>query len=198
MKKLLVLMMALVMTLSLAACGGDKNPTAATPATTPDTTPSSSAPNTSESIDFVEFTGNGLSFALPIDFEYVQTDENTGGMIFANEERTAVVTVGVKTEDAGTSADITDDLLLAALSAGGLSDATLNSSGAVEQDGGTSVVGFGKGTMKNGTVMNSVLQYFYPADGVYHVISYLYAVDAGSSLDDNIELVLSTVKSAKE
>ena len=200
MKKLLVLIMALAMTLSLAACGGDKNPTAATPAATPDTTPSSSTPNTSESIDFVEFTGNGLSFALPVDFEYVYTDETTGSMIFANAEKTAVVTVGVKTEDSITSTDLTEDDLLAALSAdGGLSDATLESSGTVEQDGGTAVVGFGKGTMKNGTVMNSVLQYFFPADGSgYHVISYLYAVDAGSSLDDNIELVLSTVKSAKE
>ncbi len=194
MKKLLVLMMIFVMTLSLAACGGDENPTA----TTPDTTPSSSAPNTSESIDFVEFTGNGLSFALPADFEYVQTDESTGGMIFSNEDRNAVVTVGPWTEDAGTSADITDDVLLASLTAGGLSDATLESSGSVEQDSGTAVVGFGKGTMKNGMDMNAVVEFFFPADGGYHAISYLYAVDAGSSLDDNIELVLSTVKTAKE
>ena len=195
MKKLLVFMMAFAMTLSLAACGGDKNPTA----TTPDTTPSSSAPNTPDSIDFVEVTGNGLSFALPVDIKYLKTDDNNGSMIFANEERTAVITLGVKTEDAVTSADITDDVLLAALSAGGgLSDATLESSGTVEQDGGTAVAGFGKGTMKNGTVMNSVIQYFFPADGGgYHAISYLYAVDGGSSLDDTIEQVLSTVKTAK-
>ncbi len=202
MKKLLVLMMALILTLSLAACGGDKAPTPTAPAlATPVTTPSSSALNTSESIDFVEVTGNGISFALPVDIEYVDTDEATGSMIFANAEKTAAVTLGVKTEDSITSADITDDDLLAALSAGGrLSNATLENSGTVEQDGGTAVAAFGKGTMENGTVMNSAIQYFFPADGGgYHVISYLYAVDAGSSLDlnDNITLVMSTVKSAK-
>ena len=214
MKKLLVLTIALILTLSLAACGEDGNPTATTPDTTSDTTStttsattstttsattsSSSAPNTSAPTDFAEITGNGLSFALPVDIKYVKTDDNSGSMIFVNEENTAVVTLGVKTVDAVTSAHITEDVLLAALSAGGgLSDATLESSGTVEQDGGTVVVGFGKGTMKNGVVMNSVIQYFFPADGGYHVISYLYAVDGGSSLDDNIEQVLSTVKTAK-
>lgn len=198
MKKLLVIMIAFAMVLGLAGCGGEENPTATTPDTTSFTTSSSSAPNTSAPIDFVEITGNGLSFALPADIKYIKTDENNSSMLFANEERTAVVTLGVKTEDAVTSEDITNDVLLAALSAGGgLSDATLESSSTVEQDGGTVVVGFGKGTMKNGTAMNSVIQYFFPSDGGYHAISYLYAIDGGSSLEDTIEQVVSTVKTAK-
>ncbi len=199
MKKLLVYMMASAMTLSLAACGGEENTTATTPTNTSTTASSSSAQNTSAPIDFVEITGNGLSFALPADIKYVKTDENSGSMIFANDKSTAVITLGVETEDTVTSTDITDDVLLAALSAGGgLSDATLESSGTVEQDGGTAVVGFGKGTLSNGTVMNSVIQYFFPADGSgYHAISYLYAIDGGSSLDNTIEQVLSTVKIAK-
>ncbi len=196
MKKILVLMTALVMTLSLAACGGDEGSTEPTSDTI---TPSSSVADTTKPGDLVAVTGNGLSFALPLDMKYVKTDENNGGMLFANEDRTAVVTVGVKTEDTVTSADITDDVLLQALSAGGgLSDAKLDHSGTVDQFGGKVVVGFGKGTLSNGTVMNSALQYFFPAEGGgYYVISYIYAVDVGSSLDANIEKVMATVKTAE-
>lgn len=195
MKKLLVIMMAMILTLNLVACGGDQS--SATADT--DTTPSSSDSNTEESIELVEVTGNGLSFNLPADMEYAKTDDNTGSMLFANEESTAVVTLGVMTEDSITSADITEDVLLASLSAGGgLSDVSLESSRMMEHDDGTSVVGIGKGTLQNGTVMNSAIQYFFPADGGgYHAISYLYVVDAGSSLDDTIEQVLSSVKIAK-
>lgn len=196
MKKLLVLMMALAMTLSLAACGGDKTPAPSTP----DPTPSSSAPNTPESNNFVEITGNGLSFALPVDIEYIDTDETTGSMIFANADATAVVTVSVKQEDSITATDLTEDNILAVLSAGGtLSDTTLDHSGTVEQDGGTCLAAFGKGTNENGTVMNSVALFFFPTDGGFHVVHYLYAADAGTSLDreDNITLAMSTVKSAK-
>lgn len=199
MKKLLVLSMALIMTLALVACGEDKSSSGITPADTSTSAPTSANTSNTPSNDLVEFTGNGLEFALPVDIKYVKTEDVAGSMIFANDEKTAVVTLGVKAEDAVTSADITDDVLLAALSGGGgLSDAELESSGTVEQHGGTSVVGFGKGTMQNGAVMNSVIQYFFPGTGDgYHVISYLYAVDGGSSLDDTIELVLSTVKTEK-
>lgn len=195
MKKLLVLMMAIVMTLSLAACGGDQNPAAADT----DTTPASSVQNTEESIDLAEVTGNGLSFKLPADIKLAKTDDNTGSMIFANDENTAVITLGGLTEDLITSTDITDDVLLAALSAGGgLSDVSLESSRTMEHDGGTSVVGIGKGTLSNGMDMISAIQYFFHADGSgYHAISYLYVVDAGSSLEDTIEQVLSSVKAVK-
>lgn len=119
-------------------------------------------------------------------------------MIFANDERTVVVTVGVKTEENITSADITDDVLLQVISGGGsLKGATLDNSGTVEQFGGTAVVGFGKVTMPNETVMNSALQYFFPSDGGCYVISYHYAVDGGTSLDTNIERVMATVKTAE-
>jgi hypothetical protein len=181
MKKLLILMLALVMTLSLAACGGDQNST------------------TSESIDLVEVKGNGLSIRVPADFKYAKTDENIGSMIFANEEKTAVIVLGTLTEDSITSADITDDVLLGALATdSGLSDGSLESSRTIKHDGGTSVVGFGKGKLGNGTVMNSVIQYFFPADDSgYYCIAYLYGVDAGSSLEDTIEQVVSNVKTAK-
>jgi hypothetical protein len=182
MKKLLVLIMAMVMTLSLAACGGETDSTAA-----------------EEAIELVEVTGNGLSFNLPDDIKYAKTDDNFGSMLFADEESTTVITLGALTEDPVTSADITDDILLAALSAGsGLSDGSLESSSTMEHDGGTSVVGFGKGTLPNGMEMNSVIQYFFPADGSgYHAISYLYVVDAESSLEDTIEQVVSSVKTVK-
>lgn len=191
MKKLIVLMMMITLSLSLVACGGDKNPTAPTP----DTTPSSSDADTSKPDDLIANEANGLSFGLPADIKYVQTDEDNGAMIYANDERTAVVTVGVKTETTLTNADVTEDALLEALSAGGgLSDATLDNSATVEQSGGIAVVGFGKGTMSNGTVMNSAVQFFFPADGgSFIVISYLYVVDAGSSMDANIERVMATV-----
>lgn len=55
-------------------------------------------------------------------------------MIFANEQRTAVVTLWGKAEDAVTTADITENVLSAEFSTGGgLNDATLESSGTVEQ-----------------------------------------------------------------
>lgn len=194
MKKLLVLMMALVMTLSLVACGGDQNSTNADS----DITPSSSDSNTEKSIDLVEVTGNGLSFMLPADIKYAKTIDNSGSMIFANDENTAVITLGVLTEDSLTSADITDDVLLAVISAGGaLSDGSLESSRTIEHDDGTSVVGFGKATLQNGMVMNSVIQYFFPVDGGYYAISYQYIIDAGNSLEDTIEQVVSSVKTVK-
>ena len=193
MKKLLVLMMALVLTLSLAACVENNT------VSDSDITPSSSDSNTEESIDLVEVTGNGLSFKLPADIEYAKTDENFGSMFFTNDENTVVITLGVLTEDSTTSADITDDVLLAALSGGGgFSDGSLESSRTIEHDDGTSVVGFGKGTLPNGMVMNSGIQYFFPKDGGgYHAISYLYVVDAGSTLEDTIVQVVSSVKTAK-
>lgn len=185
MKKLFVLMMALIMTLSFAACGGDS-----------DDNSSSNDSNTEETIDLVEVTGNGLSFMLPSDIKYAQTSESNGAMIYANEERTVVITVGVLTEAVFTSDDINDDILLVALSAGsGLSDGSLESSRTIEHDNGISVVGFGKGTLPNGVEMNSVIQYFFPADGSgYYAISYLYAVDADSSLEDTIDQVVSSLK----
>ncbi len=191
MKKLLVLLITLAMTLNFVACGGSEAAT--------DATPSSSDENTSETIDFVEVTGNGLTFPLPADIEYVTTDEATDGMIYANEERTAVVTVSGKIETEATSADITEEDILDSLSAGGgLSDVTLDNYDTVEQDGGTLVNAFGIGTMENGTVMNTAAQYFFTADGSgYHFISYLYVVDAGTSLDDNITATMSTVKFAE-
>jgi len=180
MKKLLVLMMAMVMILSLAACGGDQNSTSG------------------ESIELVEVTANGVSVKLPDDFKYAKTDENNGSMLYANEENTAVVTVGALVEDSVTSADITDDVLLASFAAGGISDATLESSRTVEHDNGTSVVGFGKGTLRDGKAMNSVIQFFLHADGSgYQAISYLFVVDAETSLEDMIEQVLPSVKAVK-
>ena len=183
MKKLLLVMIVLTLSFSLVACGG---------ADTPD-------PSTSKSHDLVVTTGNGLSFALPSDIKYVKTDDSNGAMLFANDEKTAVVTVGVKTEDTTTIADITEDVLLQSLSVGGsLSNAKLDNSGTVEQASGTAIVGFGTGTLSNGTDMNSVIQYFFPGDGGgYYAISYLYVVDGGSSLDTSIENVLATVKTAE-
>jgi hypothetical protein len=189
MKRLLVLMMMLVLTLGLAGCGGGDASDSA-----------SDAGNTPEPNALVEVTGNGLNLSLPADIKYIKTDENNGGMIYSNEERNAVVVISVKTEDAEVSpADISDDVLLTALAGeGSLSDVALDSSDTVEQDGGTYVVGFGKGSLEDGTVMNNVLQYFFPADGGgYYVISYLYGVDAESSLDDTIQEVVSTVKTAQ-
>jgi len=151
-KKLMVLLVMLVMALSLAACGGEDV-----------ADPGRNVENMPDSSGLVDITGNGLCLALPSDFKYAQTDESNGGMNFADEERNAVVTLGVKAEDAVTSGDITDDVLLAALSGNGLlSDATLERSSTVEHDGGTSVVGFGKATLADGQVMNSVVQYFFP------------------------------------
>jgi len=171
-------MMILVMALSFVACGGDEN---------------------SKTGDLVEVTGNGLSFKLPADIKHVKTDENYGSMLFTNEERNVVVTLGAMTEEALTSAEITDEFLFTVLSvANKLSDASFESSRTIEHDDGTSVVGFGKGTMSNGREMNSVIQYFFPADGGgYYAISYIYEVDAGTSLEANIEQVVSSVKIAK-
>lgn len=197
-KKLQVLMMVLAMTLCLAACGEPQNATTGDSGSTPSSTPSES--NTEEPIDLVEATGNGLSIMLPADIKYAKTDDNSGTMLFTNEENTVVVSLGALTEDNSvTSADISNDVLLNALSAsGGLSDASLESSNTIEHDDGVSVVGFGKGTMSNGLAMNSVVQYYFPADGSgYYAIGYLYRVDAGSSLEDTIEQVVSSVKSVK-
>lgn len=86
-----------------------------------------------------------------------------------------------------------------ALSGGGeLKDATLDNSVTLEQEESTSVVGFGKVTMEDGTAVHSVIQYFFPANsGVYQAISYLYPVDEASSLTYNIEDILATVTPAK-
>ena len=194
-KKLLVPMMALVMTLSLVACGGEQNSAAADS----EITASSSDSNIEQSIDLVENTGNGLSLKMPADIKYAKTDDNLGSMIFTNSENTAVITLGVLIKDSVTSADITDDILLAALSGGGgLSDGRLERSQTIEHDDGTSIVGFGKGTLSSGTAVNSVIQYFIPKDGSgYYAISYLYVADAGSSLDDTIEQIVSSVKIVK-
>lgn len=178
MKKLLVLMMALVMTLSLAGCGGDEK---------------------EGSVSLVDVTANGLTIKLPNDIKYVITNETNGAMIYANDESTAIITISAMAVDPVTSSDITDDVLLVALTAGGgLSDGALEKSRTIEhEDGGKSVVGFGKGALSNETDMNSVIHYYFPADGSgYHVISYLYVVDAGSSMENTIEQVISSIKTA--
>ena len=184
MKKLLVLMTALTLTLGLTACQVEIN------------APPTSPTNTSDSVELTEVTGNGLVLALPTNFQYAQTNETTGDISFANENATAVVTVGVKIEDSITSKDITDEVILASL--GGEGNAILDSSETMEQVDGRSVVGFGKVTLEDGMVMNGVLQFFFPAEGgSYYVICYLYDVDAESSLEDMIKHILPTVKAAK-
>ena len=191
MKKLLVLLIALAMALSFAACGGEDAPA--------DVNPASSNESMPDSNDFTEFTGNGLSFSLPTDFEYVNTDD-FGSMQFSNEERTQVVTVGTKGEEQITSTDFTDEDLRTVLEGeGALSNVTLESSEMVEQDGGTSLIAFGKGTL-DGTRMISAIQIFFAEDGGYYPISYLYTADAGTSLEknDNITLVMSSIKRIKE
>ena len=201
MKRLLVLMTILTLSLSITACGEDKDsaaPVTETASSVSGADSSASVADTSELDELIAVTGNGLSFGLPIDIKYVKTDESNGGMIFSNDERTAVVTVGAKTEENITSADITDDVLLQVISgAGALKGAVLENSGTVEQFGGTAVVGFGKVTMPNETVMKTALQYFFPSDGGCYVISYHYAVDVETSLDANIERVMATVKIAE-
>lgn len=136
----------LAITLSLVACGKDKASTVTTPDTTSQAeTTSESTSDTSNTVDFVEVTGNGISLQLPSDITYIKTDDDFGAMIFANEERTSVITLGVMSEDTVTYEDITDEVLLYALSGGGeLRDATLDDSVTVEQKESTSVVGLVK------------------------------------------------------
>lgn len=92
MKKMVVITTTLAISLSLAACGGDKT---STDTTSPTETTSESTDNTSDSVDLVEVTGNEISLKLPSDITYVKTDDRNGAMIFANDERTTVVTLGV-------------------------------------------------------------------------------------------------------
>lgn len=189
MKKLLVLTLALVMALGLVACGNSA------PAST--SAPAASA-EVAEQIEnpFVIVSGNGLSVGMPADIKYVDTSEETGMMVFATDDASAAISFTVKVEDATTPADITEDVLALSLSAGGrLSNVSLDNSGVVEQDAGTSVVGFGKGTTEEGDAMETAIQYFFPADGSgYYAITYMYYSDTANSLADNLELVMSTVK----
>lgn len=179
MKKLFVLLAALTMVFSLMAC-------AAKPA---------EAPSQIEN-PFVIVTGNGLSIGMPADIKYVDTSEETGMMVFATDDASAAISFTVKVEDATTPADITEDVLAQSLSAGGrLSNVSLDNSGVVEQDAGTSVVGFGKGTTEEGDAMETAIQYFFPTDeSGYYAITYMYYSDMANSLADNLELAMSTVK----
>lgn len=82
-------------------------------------------------------------------------------MYFANVECKVDITLGTLTEGPVTSADMTDDEFVFALTAGiGLSGGTFEKSQTIEHEG-----------------------------GAYHYISYLYAVDAGTSLENTIEQV---------
>jgi hypothetical protein len=202
MKKLLVLMLALLLTLGLAACGGAEQPPGAEdaagggdPAAAEDAAEGEDLSDSDDAIGFSTVSGNGLSLEVPADIEYAQTNEASGSVIFADEYTTAVITLGPLKEDSRvTSADITDEVLLSAMSlavAGG----TLDTSRTVEHDGGVSVVGYGKWTVQDDITLHSVLQYFFPADGGgYYTISYLYVEDAGSSLEDTIDQVISSVR----
>ena len=191
MKKWMLILMVLVLAMSLIACGGED-------ASDPAGDPGSSEANSSDTIDLVEVTGNGLALLLPSDIEYLQIDE-FGTMIYSNEDRTEVVSVGAFEEDqVSTSTDITEEVLVGALTGEGQHEATLDRTETLEHEGGTSTVGFGQVTLQDGTVADSALQYFFPAEGGgYHVISYLYVTEVEDCLADAIEEVVSSVTPEK-
>jgi len=194
MKKLLVLMMALLMTVSIAACGGDESSASAEP----DVTPAVSESNPEESVELVEFTGNGITLMVPADFTSTTMDESNGNLSVVNKENPAAITISEKKVDSISSDDITDEVLISSITYSGMIDGTLDRSSRYENDGGTSVVGFGQGKLDDGSVMNTVIQFYILADGSgYHVVSYLYEVGSDSSLEGTIEQVASSVKPAE-
>lgn len=199
MKKLLTMLMALALTLSLAACGGSEPAPAEQSAPAP--AASADAPEVSGEPGFVPYEGNGLSFVMPEDVEYVKTAEESGSIIFADADGNVVITISAKAEAPGaTAGDITEDLLLDGISGGGgLEEAVLESYGAVDhEDGSTGVAAFGYATMPDGRDMHSDLQYYFVPDGSgYYMISYLYSTNTDNSLLEGVTTVMGSMSVAE-
>ena len=202
-KKGIAFTVAALMALSLTACGGEDKASTTAAATAANTTvaatttapaaettaPATAAGGSEASFELFLNEANGLSIGLPENVTYAQTNDN-GVAVYTNETGSIVVTIGPKNEQAITAESVTEEVLTQAMN--GMDNAEFGNMGTVEQNGGTSVVGFGTGSV-NGTKKNLAVQYFIPQSGDgYYTVSYLYDLSE-SSFDDNIATVLASV-----
>lgn len=169
MKKLIVLMMVLALTLSMVACGG-------------------------EEITLQSQTVNNLTLDIPSDFgEFSEVAEQIKMAI--NEDNTATITVSDRVDAEGVTADLWDEEIFIENVLTGFGDLEVLEFSNSETAAGTTAV-FAHYTGKNSSdVETEGYNFFlYFDDGTYQSIAFSFTKDSDSSLKQNLTAIIGSMK----
>ena len=169
MKKILVLMMTLAISLNLIACAG-------------------------EEITLQSQTVYNLTLDVPSDFsEFTEVAEQV--KMASNEEKTAVITISERIDAGGITADLWDEETFAANMLAGLGDLQVLKFSNTETVAGTTAVYShytGKNSSDTEAEGHNYLLYF--DDGTFQSIAFNFTKGAESSLKQNLTAVIDSIK----
>lgn len=169
MKKLLTLMMALILSMSLVACGG-------------------------EEITLQSQTVNGLTFDVPSDFgEFSELDNQVN--IAVNEDSTASITLSERVDAQGITADLWDEETFITTALSGFGDAqVLEFSNTASAAGSPAVFSHYTAKNSNDAPVEGYMYFIYYNDGTFQSIAFSFNKDGNSSLKQNINAIMDSLK----
>ena len=169
MKKVLVLVMALIFSLSLVACGG-------------------------EEITLQSQTVNNLTLDIPSDFgEFSDVAEQIKMAI--NEDSTATITLSERVDAQGVTADLWDEETFVENVLTGFGDLqVLEFNNTVTAAGTTAVYAHYTGKNSSDVETEGHNYFLYFDDGTYQSIAFSYITDKDSSLKQNLTAIVDSMK----
>lgn len=167
MKKLIVLMMVLILSLSLVACG--------------------------EEITLVSTTVNDLTFDVPSDFG--EFADSQGVMVAKNDDSTATIAVSGRMDAEGVTTDLWDEQTYIENVLAGFAELEVLEFNNAQTIAGTTAV-FAHFTAKNNSniAIEAYSYLIYFDDGNYQTISFNTNVEKDTSLKQNMDAIVSSVK----
>lgn len=169
MKKLLVLLMALTLSLSLTACGG-------------------------EEITLQDQTVYDLTLAVPSDFsEFSEVADQI--KMAKNEDSTATITISEKVDAQGITADLWDEETFTANVLAGFNDLqVLEFSNSETVAGASAVLAHYTGKNSGDVEVEGYNYFLYYDDGTYQSIAFSFTKDGDSSLEENLTAIINSMK----
>lgn len=169
MKKLLVVMAALILSFSLVACA-------------------------EEEITLQSQTISGLTLDVPSDFgEFSEVADQI--KMATNEDSTATITISERVDAQGVTADLWDQETFIASTLSGFGDSQVLEFSNTKTVAGFPAV-FAHYTAKNANdaVVEGYMYFIYFDDGTYQSIAFSFNKDGDSSLKQNINAIMNSLK----
>ncbi len=169
MKKLLVLMMALILSLSFIACGG-------------------------EEVTLQSQTVNELTLDVPSDFgEFSEIAEQI--KLAANEDSTATITVSERVDAQGVTIDLWDEETFIASALNGFGDLqVLEFSNTASAAGSPAVFAHYTGKNSGDVPVEGYMYFIYYDDGTFQSIAFSFNKDGDTSLKQNINAIMDSMR----
>jgi hypothetical protein len=169
MKKFLALMMALILSVSLIACGG-------------------------EEITLQSQTVNGLTFDVPSDFGEFNDIADQIKMA-VNEDSTATITLSERVDAQGITADLWDKETFIEAALSGMGDVqVLEFSNTASAVGSPAVFSHYTAINASDAPVEGYMYFIYYNDGTYQSIAFSFNKDGNSSLKQNINAIMDSLK----